>query len=120
MEPSQEPQARAMSPGAVAHSLRDLTLAFIAQHSDALATQAAGQQWSQVEYLASLLEGEAHLRRDRATHNRIRQARLPVIKTLDQFRWDWPAQIHRLQVQHHCGLSFLKDRTNLIYLGGVG
>jgi len=28
--------------------------------------------------------------------------------------------MNRLQVQHHFGLGFLKDRTNLIYLGGVG
>jgi len=120
MEHSKEPQARAMPPGDVDHYLRDLKLAFIAQHYGELATQAAGKQWSHVEYLARLLEGEAHLRRDRATHNRIRQARFPVIKTLDQFRWDWPTQMNRLQVQHHFGLGFLKDRTNLIYLGGVG
>ena len=120
MEPSKEPQARAMPPGDVDDYLRDLKLAFIAQHYGELATQAAGKQWSHVEYLARLLEGEAHLRRDRATHNRIRQARFPVIKTLDQFRWDWPTQINRLQVQHHFGLGFLKERTDLIYLGGVG
>lgn len=120
MEPSKERQARAMPPGDVDHYLRDLKLTFIAQHYGELATQAAGKQWSHVEYLARLLEGEAYLRRDRATHNRIRQARFPVIKTLDQFRWDWPTQINRLQVQHHFGLGFLKERINLIYLGGVG
>src|SRR4029434_9024742 len=97
MEPSQEPQARAMPPGAVDHSLRHLKLAFIAQHYGELATQAAGKQWSHVEYLARLLEGEAHLRRDRATHNRIRQARFPGIQTLEQFRWDSPPQSKLLQ-----------------------
>src|SRR2546427_9953047 len=120
MEHSKEQQTRVMPPGDVDHYLRDLKLAFIAQHYGELATQAAGKQWSHVEYLARLREGDAHLRRDRATHNRIRQARFPVIKTLEQFRWDWPTQINRLQVQHHFGLGFLKDRTNLIYLGGVG
>ena len=42
MEHSKEPQARAMSPGDVDHYLRDLKLAFIAQHYGELATQAAG------------------------------------------------------------------------------
>jgi DNA replication protein DnaC len=120
MEHRKEPQARAMSSDDVDPYLRDLKLAFIAPHYDELATQAAGQQWSHVEYLARLLEGEAHVRRDRATHHRLRQARFPVIKTLDQFRWDWPTQINRLQVQHHFGLSCIKDMTNLISLGGVG
>jgi DNA replication protein DnaC len=73
-----------------------------------------------VDYLASLAQGEADVRRDRATQNRIRLARFPVIKTLDQFRWDWPTRINRLQVQHHFSLGFMKDNSNLIYLGGVG
>ena len=113
-------QASAMPSGALDHHLRDLKLAFIAEHYGDLANQAAGKQWSHVDFLGRLIEGEAHLRRARATHNRLRQARFPVIKTLDQFRWDWPAQINRLQVQHHFGLGFLKDKANLIYLGGVG
>jgi DNA replication protein DnaC len=120
MDQSKEKQASAMPPGDVDHYLRDLKLAFIAEHYGELAKQAAGKQWSHVDYLGRLLEGEAHLRRDRATQNRIRQARFPVIKTLDQFRWDWPTQMNRLQVQHHFGLGFIKDKANLIYLGGVG
>ena len=65
-------------------------------------------------------EGEANLRRDRATQSRIRLARFPVIKTLEQFRWDWPTRINRLQVQNHFRLAFVKDKANLIFLGGVG
>ncbi len=113
-------QSSAMPSGELDHHLRDLKLAFIAEHYGDLANQAAGKQWSHVDYLGRLIEGEAHVRRDRATHNRLRQAHFPVIKTLEQFRWDWPAQLNRLQVQHHFGLGFIKDKANLIYLGGVG
>lgn len=60
------------------------------------------------------------MRQDRATGRRIRQARFPVIKTLEQFRGDWPSPINRNLIQHHFTLSFLKDHTNLFYLGGVG
>jgi DNA replication protein DnaC len=100
--------------------LRALRLAFIAEHYGELATQAAHQQWSHLDYLGHLVEGEALLRHDRATKNRIRLARFPVLKTLDQFRWDWPTQINRALIQHHFTLSFLKDHMNVIYLGGVG
>jgi DNA replication protein DnaC len=120
MDHSQDKQTNAIPPGELDHYLRELKCAFIAAHYSDLATQAAQKQWAHVDYLGRLIEGEAHLRRDRATHNRVRQARFPVLKTLDQFRWDWPTQINRLQVQHHFGLGFLKDKTNLIYLGGVG
>lgn len=102
------------------HHLSYLKLPFMAQHYDELAKQAATQQWSHVDYLTTLTQGEADLRRDRATQNRIRQARFPVIKTLDQFRWDWPTVMNRMQVQNHFSLGFIKDKANLIYLGGVG
>ena len=52
--------------------------------------------------------------------SRMRLARFPVIKTLEQFRWDWPTRINRLQVQHHFRLAFIHDKANLIFLGGVG
>jgi DNA replication protein DnaC len=106
--------------GDVEPHLTYLKLAFIAQHYAALATQAAHQEWSHVAYLARLMEGEANLRRDRATKSRLRLARFPVIKTLEQFRWDWPTRLNRLQVQNHFHLEFIKDKANLIFLGGVG
>jgi len=106
--------------GDVEHHLIYLKLAFMAQHYAELAKQAAHKMWPHVDYLARLVEGEAHLRRDRATKSRIRLARFPVIKTLEQFRWDWPTRINRLQVQNHFHLAFIKDKANLIFLGGVG
>src|SRR5262245_16579575 len=104
----------------VEHHLSYLKLAFVAQHYGELATQAAHKMWPHVEYLPRLVEGEAHLRRDRATQSRIRLARFPVIKTLEQFRWDWPTRINRLQVQNHFHLAFIQEKANLIFLGGVG
>jgi DNA replication protein DnaC len=120
MTPLKPTPTDTLTPNDVDRHLRDLKLAFIAEHYGELAQQAAHKQCSHVEYLGQLVEGEALLRRDRATKNRIRQARFPVIKTLDQFRWDWPTQINRAQVQHHFTLSFLSDHTNLFYLGNVG
>jgi DNA replication protein DnaC len=73
-----------------------------------------------VDYLARRMEGEADWRRDRAPKSRIRLARFPVIKTLAQFRWDWPTRINRLQVQNHFHLEFIKATAHLIFLGGVG
>ena len=102
------------------HHLAYLQLGCIAEQYAAVATQAAQHAWAHVDYLATLVEGEAHVRRDRATTSRIRLARFPVIKTLEQFRWDWPTRINRLQVQNHFRLAFIKDKANLIFLGGVG
>ena len=114
------PPSRTVTSHEVDQYLRTLKLAFIAEHYGELAKQAAHKQWSHLDYLGHLVEGEALLRQDRATKNRMRLARFPVLKTLEQFRWDWPTQINRALIQHHFTLSFLKDHRNVIYLGGVG
>ena len=106
--------------GAMERHLTYLKLSFITEQYAELATHAAHTAWSHVDYLAKLLEGEVDVRRDRATKSRIRLARFPVVKTLEQFRWDWPTRINRLQVQHHFRLAFIQDKANLIFLGGVG
>jgi DNA replication protein DnaC len=73
-----------------------------------------------VDYLAGLVEGEALDRQQRAIGRRIRQARFPVIKTLESFQWTWPRKINRLQVQNLFRLKFVEDKANVIILGGVG
>jgi DNA replication protein DnaC len=120
MADSKNPPPSPTSLSNVDHHLAYLKLAFIAEQYAPLANQAAQKTWSHVDYLARLLEGEADLRRDRATKSRIRLARFPVLKTLEQFRWDWPTRINRLQVQHHFHLEFIQNKANLILLGGVG
>ena len=67
--------------GTIDHHLAYLKLGFIAEQYAALAKQATHKAWSHVDYLTKLMEGEANVRRDRATKSRIRLARFPVIKT---------------------------------------
>lgn len=97
-----------------------LKLAFIREHYEDLAQQAAQEQCNPVDYLARLIEGEALLREERSIQRRIRLARFPVIKTLEQFQWSWPRKINRLQVQNLFRLKFIEDKANVIFLGGVG
>lgn len=97
-----------------------LKLPYLCAHYEALAKEAAQHGWSPIEYLARLIEGEAHLREDRRTQRRIRLARFPVLKTLEQFHWSWPKKINRLQVQDLFRLKFIDNKANVIFLGGVG
>ncbi len=101
-------------------NLTTLRLPFIQEHCRTLATTAARDSMAHLDYLAQLIEGEADLRADRAMARRIKAARLPVIKTLDTFRWDWPKQINRLQIQDLFRLQFVEDKANVIFLGLVG
>lgn len=100
--------------------LRYLKLPFIREHYQTLAAQAAEKQLPHIDYLEKLADGEAAFRRDRSIQRRIRQARFPVIKTLDQFNWSWPKKLNRLQVKNLFRLQFIPDKANVIFLGGVG
>ena len=97
-----------------------LKLNFFKTEHSALAQEAAAQQWGHIDYLARLAEGEFNHQRERAVHRRIANARFPVIKTLEQFRWDWPKKINRLQIQNLFRLEFIAKKANVIFLGTVG
>ncbi len=97
-----------------------LKLNYLLEHYEALATEAAQAQWTHVQYLACLIEGEALERQQRSIQRRIRQARFPLIKTLDAFQWTWPNKLNRAQVQNLFRLKFIDEHANIIFLGGVG
>jgi len=108
------------NPSLLSQHLDYLKLAFIQRHHAELAQQSAQQHWDHVEYLLRLVEGQYTERRQRVIERRIKAARFPVVKTLEQFRWDWPKKINRLQVQNLFRLEFLALKANAVLLGNVG
>ena len=112
---------RPEEPNAVLQShLAALHLPYMREHYHRLAEVAAAKHWSHLDYLSRLAEGEAQRREDRSIERRIRFARFPVRKSLEEFDWSWPKKINRLQVQNLFRLTFLDHHTNVIMLGGVG
>lgn len=107
-------------PQKVEEQLEYLKLRFMDAHYQELAATAAGKGWSHGEYFEHLIQGEADLRWDNAIQRRIRTARFPVVKTLEQFQWNWPKKINQQQVRHVFRLDFVADKANVIMLGGVG
>lgn len=97
-----------------------LHLTQIRQQYPPLSAQAARENWTHVDYLARLLDAEHAAREQRALERRLAAARFPVLKTLEQFQWNWPKKINRAQVQNLFRLGFVKDKSNVILVGGVG
>ena len=112
--------AKATPPDELHQQLAYLNLTYMIEHVEELVRQAADKQWSHMAFLARLVEGETALRQDRARARRIQQARFPVLKTLEQFDFTWPAKINRLAVQNLFRLKFIQDKANSILIGGVG
>jgi DNA replication protein DnaC len=97
-----------------------LQLPYIKAHHSELAQEAARPPWDHPQYLQRLMDGECAQRRQRSLQRRIKAAHFPVVKTLEQFRWDWPKKINRLQIQNLFRLEFIPQTGNVIFLGTVG
>jgi len=100
--------------------LKYLKLPGMGENYEVAALKANKESWPYVKYLAQLIELESNLRQARAIERKVKLARFPVLKTLQQFRWSWPKSINQLQVKDLFRLQFMKDHTNVILLGGVG
>jgi len=109
------------SPTSLLHQQLDyLKLPFLKDQYAELAQQAAQQSWTHVDYLARLIDDQYQQRLQHTIQLRVKSARFPVLKTLDQFQWDWLKKINRLQVQNLFRLEFLAQNANVIFLGTVG
>lgn len=97
-----------------------LKLKYIRDNYGTVAKKAADKQWDHMHYLSELVTTEANLKKDRATKRRIRLARFDQIKTLEQFNFSWPKKINRQKVKNLFRLAFIEDKSNVVFLGGVG
>lgn len=100
--------------------LTSLKLPYTRDNYEAVAQIAARKQWTHVHYLSELIKQESGLRQDRIIGRRIRMARFPVVKTLDQFNWSWPKKINQDQIRNLFRLTFIEDKSNVVFIGGVG
>jgi len=89
---------------------------------DTVCEQAAERQADYKTFLSQALSTEWQGRYQRGIEARLRQARLPWVKTLDQFDFDFQPSIDRRVVRELAGLSFVERAHNVIILGppGVG
>jgi DNA replication protein DnaC len=89
---------------------------------DAVCEQAAQRELDYKTFLSQALETEWQGRYRRGIEAKLRQARFPWIKTLEQFDFDFQPSLDRKQVRELAGLSFVERAHNVIVLGppGVG
>ena len=69
-----------------------------------------------MEYLDALAEGELAERMERRIARRIKEAKIPVRRSLATFNWSHPAKINRQQVEMLMRLDFLKEHANVVFL----
>jgi DNA replication protein DnaC len=102
--------------------LEKLKMDHLEAQLDAVCEQSAQRGEDFKTFLAKALATEWQGRYQRGIEARLRQARFPWIKTLDQFDFDFQPSLDRRQVRELSGLSFVERSHNVIILGppGVG
>ena len=102
------------------HHLKALRLPTVLREYDKVARQCAEEKTDFPRYLLRLTELELLDRDRRATERRIRQARFPVVKSLDSFDFLAIPSLNKTLVLELARCQFLSRKENLLLLGNSG
>jgi DNA replication protein DnaC len=101
----------------LAEYLKILRMPAIARNYSQVARQARDGGWPYEDFLKDLLEAEVLSRQQHTAAQRLKQARFPDIKTLDQVDWDALNGISRPKILELASCEYI-DRTEDIVLAG--
>ena len=99
---------------------RTLKMPGLARSFERIARQGADAGWSFEDYLVEVLANEVTSRAESAVRNRIRAARFPELKTLDDFDFDASQGVDRRLVRELAGGQWLERADNLLLVGPIG
>lgn len=104
------------------HLLDRLRMDHLQSSLDTLCEQASKGELNYREFLEQALTEEWNGRHQKGLEVRLKQARLPWIKTLEQFDFSFQPSIDRKVLRELAGLGFVERGENVVLLGppGVG
>jgi DNA replication protein DnaC len=85
-----------------------------------LAERARAESWSHEEFLIACLQREVSARESHGGEGRIRAARFPARKSLEEFDFDHARALKRDTIAHLGTLDFVTARENAVFLGPPG
>jgi DNA replication protein DnaC len=85
-----------------------------------LAERARAESWTHEEFLAACLQREVSARESHGGEGRIRAARFPGRKSLEEFDYDHARGLKRDVIAHLGTLDFVTARDNVVFLGPPG
>lgn len=102
-----------------AHAI-ELKLPTVRRRFKALAEEALREQQTPVAYLAALLEAEMAERSERRERRRLLEARFPVMKRLEDFRFTDNPKVSQTAIAALAECSWIDDRESVILIGESG
>jgi len=100
--------------------LRQLRLPTVAANYRKFAQEAAQSGQPYEEYLLALLEHEANQREINRRQRRVREARFPVLRTLDEFDFAAIPSLKQTQVLDLARGEYIQRRENVALIGAIG
>jgi DNA replication protein DnaC len=85
-----------------------------------LAERAREESWTHEEYLTACLQREVAARESHGGEGRIRAARFPARKSLEDFDYDHARGLKRQTIAHLGTLDFIAAKENVVLLGPPG
>ena len=85
-----------------------------------LAERARAEAWSHEEFLVACLQREVSARESHGGEGRIRAARFPARKSLEEFDFDHARGLKRDVIAHLGTLDFVTAKENVVFLGPPG
>src|SRR5579863_1934999 len=85
-----------------------------------LAERARTESWTHEEFLAACLQREVSARESHGGEGRIRAARFPARKSLEEFDFDHARGLKRDLIAHLGTLDFVTAKENIVFLGPPG
>jgi DNA replication protein DnaC len=106
----------------VQDALNSLALTTMPSVLDSLTQQAAANNWSALQFLDELTQTELAARAERDVQRKMRLARFPFHKTLDEFDFAFQPSVNERQIRDLATMRFAAHAENILFLGppGVG
>src|SRR5947208_4957798 len=109
-----------MKTSELSHLFRALKAPAAARALQALAARAREEDWSHERFLEAVLATEVSSRESHGGESRIKAARFPARKTLEEFDFSFQRTVKKTVVEHLGQLDFLHAKENVILLGPPG
>ncbi len=104
----------------IAAQVKQLKLPGVGRAYQELARQAGDGGWGYPEYLREVLDEELRSREQRVATQRLREARFPDVKTLDQIDWNALSGVSRPKIAELATCAFLDRAEDVVIAGPVG
>ncbi len=104
----------------ISYLTRALKAPTLRESADRLAERARAESWSHQEYLVACLQREVSARDAHGGEGRIRAARFPARKSLEEFDFDHARGLKRDLIAHLGTLDFVTAKENVVFLGPPG